>query len=253
MHYHGTSSANYYFRLEQIFWLLHGILVGKEVKHSKWSKPSFFFVLLFGLFFFIMKQINKIFKSWDEICLFSAFSQQTNFFYFFFLSFPLWLIILYFLSAHKSKLTCLCYAQNACRLFSADENGTLVCWDMTTQRLETPEWKSSDNCQLCDSPYFWNLKEMWAKKVGEFEFEFLIVADKWLLQKLQKVSYLFRWSVLDSTTVEHVVVLFVHIVVVTQRVIHRWVMNYLLESVMHVIQECNNSLISSSKFSIFPI
>lgn len=124
---------------------------------------------------------------------------------------------------------------------------------MTTQRLETPEWKSSDNCQLCDSPYFWNLKEMWAKKVGEFEFEFLIVADKWLLQKLQKVSYLFRWSVLDSTTVEHVVVLFVHIVVVTQRVIHRWVMNYLLESVMHVIQECNNSLISSSKFSIFPI
>ncbi|VDN04595.1 unnamed protein product [Thelazia callipaeda] len=69
------------------------------------------------------------------------------------------------LNAHNNKLTCLQYAQRGKRLFSADENGTLVCWDMIAKRLETPEWKKSDNCQLCDSPFFWNIREMWEKKV----------------------------------------------------------------------------------------
>lgn len=69
------------------------------------------------------------------------------------------------LNAHSSKLSSLAYANGACRLFSADDNGTLVCWDMTAKRLETPEWKTSDTCQLCDSPFFWNIRAMWDRKV----------------------------------------------------------------------------------------
>ncbi|VDM49981.1 unnamed protein product [Toxocara canis] len=47
----------------------------------------------------------------------------------------------------------------------ADENGSLVCWDMTAKRLETPEWKTSDNCELCDAPFLWNVRAMWERKV----------------------------------------------------------------------------------------
>uniref|UniRef100_A0A8R1U2L6 FYVE-type domain-containing protein n=1 Tax=Onchocerca volvulus TaxID=6282 RepID=A0A8R1U2L6_ONCVO len=69
------------------------------------------------------------------------------------------------LNAHNNRLTCLRYAQHKKRLFSADEDGSLVCWDMTAKRVETPGWKTSDSCQLCDSPFFWNFREMWDKKV----------------------------------------------------------------------------------------
>ncbi|VDK18911.1 unnamed protein product [Anisakis simplex] len=69
------------------------------------------------------------------------------------------------LNAHDAKLSCLAYADGANRLFSADENGTLVCWDMKAKRIETPEWKTSDNCQLCDAPFFWNIRAMWDRKV----------------------------------------------------------------------------------------
>uniref|UniRef100_A0A0R3RI87 FYVE-type domain-containing protein n=1 Tax=Elaeophora elaphi TaxID=1147741 RepID=A0A0R3RI87_9BILA len=71
------------------------------------------------------------------------------------------------LNAHNSRLTCLRYAQHKKRLFSADEDGSLVCWDMTAKRVETPGWKTSDSCQLCDSPFFWNFREMWDKKVAQ--------------------------------------------------------------------------------------
>uniref|UniRef100_A0A915CAP5 FYVE-type domain-containing protein n=1 Tax=Parascaris univalens TaxID=6257 RepID=A0A915CAP5_PARUN len=69
------------------------------------------------------------------------------------------------LNAHNAKLSCVAYAEGSNRLFSADENGTLVCWDMTAKRLETPEWKSNDNCELCDAPFFWNIRAMWDRKV----------------------------------------------------------------------------------------
>nr|CDJ82422.1 unnamed protein product [Haemonchus contortus] len=36
---------------------------------------------------------------------------------------------------------------------------------MSANRLETPGWKNSDNCEICDSPFFWNLSAMWQRKV----------------------------------------------------------------------------------------
>ncbi|XGW10453.1 hypothetical protein V3C99_012164 [Haemonchus contortus] len=71
----------------------------------------------------------------------------------------------YELNGHSSKITCLAIAPGAARLFSADDTGKLVCWDMSANRLETPGWKNSDNCEICDSPFFWNLSAMWQRKV----------------------------------------------------------------------------------------
>ncbi|VDN26544.1 unnamed protein product [Gongylonema pulchrum] len=52
------------------------------------------------------------------------------------------------LNSHNSSVTCLQYALHAKRLFSADDSGSLVCWDMAAKRVVTPEWKTSDSCQL---------------------------------------------------------------------------------------------------------
>lgn len=62
-------------------------------------------------------------------------------------------------------MTRLALAQNAQRLFSGDENGHLMCWDLKAHRIVAPEWRDSDNCELCDVPFFWNLKAMWDRKV----------------------------------------------------------------------------------------
>jgi len=71
----------------------------------------------------------------------------------------------YELTGHSTKLTALAYASGSSKLFSADENGMLLCWDMKAKRIETPEWKTADTCQLCDAPFFWNFKVMWERKV----------------------------------------------------------------------------------------
>ncbi|CAP37296.2 Protein CBR-WDFY-2 [Caenorhabditis briggsae] len=71
----------------------------------------------------------------------------------------------YELNGHNGKVTTLCAAPAAKRLFSADEHGKLMCWDMDVRRVETPEWKTSDCCQKCNQPFFWNLQAMWQRKV----------------------------------------------------------------------------------------
>ncbi|KAG0429126.1 hypothetical protein HPB47_023933 [Ixodes persulcatus] len=49
-------------------------------------------------------------------------------------------------------------------LISASEDSTLVFWNMTTKRIETPEWGESDTCQRCSRPFFWNIKAMMDQK-----------------------------------------------------------------------------------------
>jgi len=70
----------------------------------------------------------------------------------------------YELHGHKSKVTALAYSGNHTRLLSAGEDCRLVCWDMKKARLETPVWSESDNCQLCNRPFFWNIKSMYDQK-----------------------------------------------------------------------------------------
>ncbi|KAH7699457.1 Protein WDFY-2 [Aphelenchoides avenae] len=70
----------------------------------------------------------------------------------------------YELNGHDSKLTSLALATEAGRLFSADESGRLMCWDLKAKRIMAPAWRDSDRCELCDVPFFWNLKVMWDRK-----------------------------------------------------------------------------------------
>uniref|UniRef100_A0A915CUG9 FYVE-type domain-containing protein n=1 Tax=Ditylenchus dipsaci TaxID=166011 RepID=A0A915CUG9_9BILA len=71
----------------------------------------------------------------------------------------------YELNGHSAKLTKLALAKDSQRLFSADESGHLMCWDLKANRIVAPAWQDSDKCQLCDLPFFWNLKVMWDRKV----------------------------------------------------------------------------------------
>jgi hypothetical protein len=35
---------------------------------------------------------------------------------------------------------------------------------MNVKRGETPKWLESDNCQICQLPFFWNVRAMWTQK-----------------------------------------------------------------------------------------
>lgn len=69
-------------------------------------------------------------------------------------------------SGHDSKLTSLALAAAQDKLFSVDDTGHLMCWDLKPRRVMAPAWVDNDNCQLCDVPFFWNVKVMWDRKVG---------------------------------------------------------------------------------------
>ncbi|XP_044726512.1 WD repeat and FYVE domain-containing protein 2 [Chrysoperla carnea] len=66
----------------------------------------------------------------------------------------------YELQGHNNKVSALAYVSSIGQLISAGEDGVLVFWDMTQPRKETPEWSESDTCQLCNRPFFWNLRAM---------------------------------------------------------------------------------------------
>lgn len=70
------------------------------------------------------------------------------------------------LSGHDSRLTSLALLADNKKLLSVDDHGHLVCWDLTAKRNVTPPWKEANNCNLCDTPFFWNVKEMWERKVS---------------------------------------------------------------------------------------
>jgi len=70
----------------------------------------------------------------------------------------------YELHGHRSKVTSVNFSSKHARLLSAGEDSRLVVWDMQETRLETPLWAEADNCQLCNRPFFWNLKSMYDQK-----------------------------------------------------------------------------------------
>ena len=47
------------------------------------------------------------------------------------------------------------------KLLSIAEDGEVLVWDMTKDIKERPEWLESDNCQLCNRPFFWNIPDMY--------------------------------------------------------------------------------------------
>ncbi|KAI1702127.1 FYVE zinc finger domain-containing protein [Ditylenchus destructor] len=71
----------------------------------------------------------------------------------------------YEFNGHSAKVTRLSLAKDSRRLFSVDESGHLMCWDLKANRIMAPAWRDSDKCELCDAPFFWNLKVMWDRKI----------------------------------------------------------------------------------------
>ena len=58
----------------------------------------------------------------------------------------------------------LCYAPSSKSLLSAANDTSLMLWDFTADRKESPKWATSDSCMKCDKPFFWNVKQMWNEK-----------------------------------------------------------------------------------------
>uniref|UniRef100_A0A0X3PB18 WD repeat and FYVE domain-containing protein 2 n=1 Tax=Schistocephalus solidus TaxID=70667 RepID=A0A0X3PB18_SCHSO len=47
---------------------------------------------------------------------------------------------------------------------SAGLDGLVFFWFMDARRQETPTWGEADLCQLCSTPFFWNVRKMWTDK-----------------------------------------------------------------------------------------
>lgn len=56
------------------------------------------------------------------------------------------------------------YLNRSKQLVSGGEDAVLVAWNMSSERLQTPDWKESDICEICRKPFFWNLKAMMETK-----------------------------------------------------------------------------------------
>ncbi|EPB73893.1 FYVE zinc finger [Ancylostoma ceylanicum] len=76
------------------------------------------------------------------------------------------------LSAHTGPVSSLAWNRMKEILYSGSHDNLVIMWDIGGKRgeayelkLETPGWKTSDNCEVCDAPFFWNLTAMWQRKV----------------------------------------------------------------------------------------
>jgi WD repeat and FYVE domain-containing protein 2 len=73
--------------------------------------------------------------------------------------------ITYDLEGHKDRVHSLVLVELAKKLISGSEDNKIVIWDMNAKRKENPEWHESDFCETCKSPFFWNFRTMWEKKI----------------------------------------------------------------------------------------
>lgn len=75
--------------------------------------------------------------------------------------------VTYDLEGHKDRVNRLFYSALTRQLVSASDDCKLVVWDMMAKRSENPQWSTSDDCEFCKRPFFWNIKSMWEqRKVG---------------------------------------------------------------------------------------
>ena len=65
------------------------------------------------------------------------------------------------LMGHKQKAIFCQLESSSNNLLSIAEDGDVLVWDMSKERNERPEWLESDNCQLCNRPFFWNIPDMY--------------------------------------------------------------------------------------------
>lgn len=69
------------------------------------------------------------------------------------------------LHGHMGKVKGVALASHINKLFTVADDQVLVVWNTSAERMETPTWSQSDICERCSSPFFWNFRQMWDKKV----------------------------------------------------------------------------------------
>ena len=65
---------------------------------------------------------------------------------------------------YRGKIRSVLYSPHTRKLLSSGEDAQVGVWDVDIQREETAEWGAGNTCEKCGIPFFWNVKEMWAKK-----------------------------------------------------------------------------------------
>ena len=69
------------------------------------------------------------------------------------------------LHGHMGRVKGVALAAHLNKLFSIGDDQVLVVWNTGVERQETPTWSQSDICEACTSPFFWNFKQMWERKI----------------------------------------------------------------------------------------
>jgi ribosomal protein S14 len=52
-------------------------------------------------------------------------------------------------------------------IVSSGDDGMVGVWNLARPRRETPEWRESNNCELCGKAFFWNLSALVSSGVNE--------------------------------------------------------------------------------------
>ncbi|UJR21199.1 hypothetical protein I4U23_024296 [Adineta vaga] len=68
------------------------------------------------------------------------------------------------LNGHTDRLVGISFDKIRKLLITCSADGHIGIWPMNVKRSETPKWLESDNCQICQLPFFWNVRAMWSQK-----------------------------------------------------------------------------------------
>lgn len=68
------------------------------------------------------------------------------------------------LNGHSDRLVGIAYDSPRKLLITCSADGHVGVWPMNVKRNETPKWTESSKCQICQLPFFWNVRAMWNQK-----------------------------------------------------------------------------------------
>jgi len=68
------------------------------------------------------------------------------------------------LNGHADRLVGLSYDTIRKLLITCSADGRIGVWPMNVKRNETPKWVEESSCQICQLPFFWNLRAIWTQK-----------------------------------------------------------------------------------------